>query len=161
MKRLQFRLESVLTLKEQRERMADLQVKQARAALEMARAVVHALHEQLARSAAALVGRVGQVVTPGAWGAYYEHSFQVGRALEAAEANVAKAQANLEQAMDQRTQVRKEVEALLHLRKEQWRDHWAEHMRREQVRLDELGLQRWRQAQQAEAESARTEGEGL
>jgi hypothetical protein len=52
--RFEFRLERVLKLKKQREWLAELRQKQARAALDAARAEVAAINEQIAHSAAAL-----------------------------------------------------------------------------------------------------------
>ena len=149
MRRFQFTLERVLKLKEQRERMAELRQKQARAALEMARRVVASIWTQLEQNAEALEVKVGTSIATGPWLAHYQHAAQLGQALEAADANLRRATQELRQASAQRVQITQEVEALRHLRHQQWQDHWQETMRQEQIRLDELGMRRW-QAVQAE-----------
>jgi flagellar export protein FliJ len=150
MKRFQFRLERVLKLKEQGERMAELRLKKARATLEQARAEVAALWNRLTQNATALAEQVGTAVSPGAWIAYYEHSAQLAQALDVAEANVQRALQALQEAAAQRTKLATEVETLNYLRHQQWQEHWSEVARLEQIRLDDLGMRRWRAAQVAE-----------
>jgi flagellar FliJ protein len=146
-KRFQFSLERVLKLKEQRERMAELRLKQAQMVLEQARSVVAAIREQLRQVAATLENKVGAPISPAGWIMYYEHSQQLGRTLEQAEAKVVQARKHLQEAAAERTQIATEVEALHHLRDQQWQEHWEEMMRLEQIRLDELGMRRWQAAQ--------------
>lgn len=150
MRRFQFTLERVLKLKEQRERIAELRLMQLRVALESARRVVAALLAQLEENAATLEVKVGSSVQPGAWIAHYQHAAQLGRALEVAEANLQRATHDLREASAQRVQITKEVEALRYLRHQQWRNHWDETMRQEQIRLDELGMRRWNATQSAQ-----------
>jgi flagellar export protein FliJ len=150
MRRFQFRLERVLKLKEQAERAAELRLKQARVTLEQARAEVVALWGRLTQNAVALAGRVGTPVPTGSWVAYYEHSAQLAQALNVAEANAQRALQALQEAAAQRAKIATEVETLKYLRHQQWQEHWAEVARLEQIRLDDLGMRRWRAAQAAE-----------
>jgi flagellar FliJ protein len=145
-RRFQFTLERVLKLKEQRERVAELRQKQAHAALEMARRVVASIWSQLEQNARALEIKVGNAVPPGTWIAHYQHAAQLGQSLELADANLQRAAQELRDASAQRVQITKEVEALRHLRHQQWQNHWDETMRQEQIRLDELGMRRWKAA---------------
>jgi flagellar export protein FliJ len=158
-KRFQFSLERVLKLKEQRERLAELRLKQAHAALEQARAVVVALRTELARTAAALEGKLGQTIAPGAWMVHYQHSTYLGQAIDLAEGNVARAAQAVREAAAERTRIATEVEAMLHLRHGQWQEHWDETMRQEQIRLDDLGMRRWATAPTTDESAAGREGE--
>ena len=79
--------------------------------------------------------------------AHYQHAEQLGQALEVADGNLLRATHELRQASAQRVQITKEVEALRYLRHQQWRNHWDETMRQEQIRLDELGMRRWKAGQ--------------
>jgi len=143
-KRFQFRLERVLKLKEQRERLAELRQQQARLAVEKARARVAALQEELTGAATVMRGKMGRATTTGEWLAGADHSARLGKALEAAEADVLKTEQDLRVAAAERTRIATEVEALLHLRKEAWQAHSEETRQAEQERLDELGMRRWK-----------------
>lgn len=147
MKRFQFRLERVLRLKEQRERLAELRQQQARLAVEAARARVSLLQEELTRAARSLQDKVGRAAASGEWVAGAEHTARLGKALGAAEADVRRADEDLRAAAVERTRVATEVEALLHLRQEAWQVHHEEAQRDEQERLDELGMRRWQREQ--------------
>src|SRR5207253_2155292 len=113
-------------------------------------AVVAGIKEQLRQTAVSLEHKVGKPVPPASWIAHYEHSQQLGRSLEQAEAKVGQAQQHLREVAAQRTKIATEVEALQHVRHEHWQEHWQEMMRLEQIRLDELGMRRWQQAAQEE-----------
>ncbi len=149
MRRFQFRLERVLKLKEQRERLAELRLQQARLAVEAAQARVQSLQEDLARAAQALQSKIGQATTPGEWLARADHSTVVGKTLQAAEAQVQLAEQALHAAAAERTRLATEVEALLHLRREAWALHCEAMQQSEQERLDELGMRRWKANQAA------------
>jgi flagellar export protein FliJ len=143
MKRFSFSLARVLKLKEQRKRLAEQRQEQARAALDAARSVVAALIEELARNAVHVEGKLGQSTTPGEWLALSQHSVQLGRSLELAEAEVLKKLGLLREAAAQRTRAAREVEVLLHLRDKQLDQHWQETMHEDQLRLDELSMALW------------------
>lgn len=143
MKRFQFRLERVLKLKKQRERLAELWQHQAHLAVEAARARVANLQEELARAARALQGHVGQPTTAGAWLIGTDHALRVGKALGAAETEVRHAEQELREAAAARTRLTTEVEALLHLRQTAWEVHAEERQRAVQRQLDELSMRGW------------------
>ncbi len=169
MKRFEFRLERVLKLKEQRKRLAELAQKQAFLALEGARAESAAVRDLLAQNALALQVQLGQCVPSGTWIAHYLHSARLGQALDAAEAKVEHFTQGLQEANKKRAQVAVEVEVLLSLRHEQRQKHGEETQWAEQIRLDDLGIQRWRAARRTDwqsvlppehaAEPSRAEGE--
>ena len=146
MKRFEFRLERVLKVKQQRQRLAELRQQQARARLNAAQAVVAALQGEIRETAAAVersVGANGRQL----WMALYERSRILGQALEAAEVKVQQAQEELSKADAWRRQIATEVEALLNLRQQQWQGYCQEVARAQQEQLDELGLRRWLAAQ--------------
>lgn len=143
MKRFLFRLERVLKLKQQRERLAELRQQQARQLVEAARAEVSRLTEQLRQTAGALHGKAAGPVAADTWIAHYVHSARLGQALESAEVHVQRALQRLQEAAAQRTKIAQEVEALQHLRDQQWEEHRQDMLRSEQIRLDELGMRRW------------------
>ncbi len=143
MKRFIFRLDRVLKIKEQRQRVAELRQQQARLAVENIRAEMAALANALRTTAAALETQVGRTVPVGAWASHYVHSTQIGERLRAAEARLQRAVAELEAAAALRTKITTEVEALLTLRDRQWQDHCDEDRALRQNQLDELALSRW------------------
>src|SRR5207302_6788900 len=85
MQRFEFRLERVLKLKKQREWLAELRQKQARAALDVARAEVAAIHDQIAQSAAVLEASLAAAARDASWLSRHQQSLQLGRLLELAE----------------------------------------------------------------------------
>ncbi len=147
MKRFRFRLQRVLKLKQQRERLAELRQLQARRALEAIRAEAARLRERLGQTAGALGGKLGAPIPAAAWVAYYEHSAQLGQAIEAAEARAERAARTLQEAAAQHAEIAREVESLLSLRRSQWELYLQDAARVEQTRLDELGMRGWTSAQ--------------
>ena len=150
MKRFEFSLERLLKVKRQRERLAELEQQRARAAVDAARAQVEELRGQLARVADGLGGFVGQAVNPQQWATSYELSERIGRSIQAAEADVEKAEERLWEAQQERAQIATEVEALATLRQQQWDQYKQEVQKANQEQLDELGLRRWMAANRDE-----------
>jgi hypothetical protein len=145
--RFEFRLERVLKLKKQREWLAELRQKQARAALDAARAAVAALNEQVARSAAALEAGLAGAAHDASWLARHEHALRLRPVLELAEAKARQADVQYQEASAARTRIATEVEALLHLRRQQWQAHRAAVLKAQQEQLDEVGMRLWRAGQ--------------
>jgi flagellar export protein FliJ len=142
-KRFTFRLDKVLKVKEQRQRVAELRQQQARLTVEGVRAEIAGHWQELQGTASALEAQLGRPVPSGAWGGYYEHSTKVGENLRTAEARLKRASAELEIASAARTKITSEVEALLTLRAHQWQVHREEAALVQQNQLDELALNRW------------------
>lgn len=147
MQRFEFRLERVLKLKKQRQWLAELRQKQARAALDAARAEVAALHELVARSAAALAAALPGAADDPAWLTRQQQSLRLAPLIERAEGKAREADVHYQKASAERTQIATEVEALLHLRGEEWRAHRLEVLRVQQEQLDEVGMRLWRAGQ--------------
>jgi flagellar protein FliJ len=148
-KRFEFRLERVLRLKRQRARLAELNQKRARLAVEAVEARIAALREELARDALGLAAKIGQALPVGAWQSVQVRAARLGRDLLAAETDLRKAAEELERAAATRARAATEEEALLYLRRHAEEAHREAMARAEQVQLDELGLLRWRAARDA------------
>ncbi len=144
MRRFEFRLERVLKLKKQREWLAELRQKQARVALDAARAEVAFLNEQVARSAAVLAAGLATAAGDASWLARQQQALALGPLLELAEAKARQADGKYQETSAARTQIAAEVEALLHLRGQEWQAHRLAVLRAEQEQLDEVGMRRWR-----------------
>ncbi len=146
MKRFAFRLDRVLKLKEQRQRLAELRQQQARAAVERIRAEIASLSMQLQATATAFELRLKSSITTGSLAGYYERSSQLGQRIGAAEERLQGALAELATATTARTKITTEVEALLTLRERQWQVHRRDAAAMQQNQLDELALRRWQTA---------------
>lgn len=160
MKRFQFRLQRVLSLKEQRERLAEARQQQARARLDAARAECNRLEDELARTAAEGAARWREVAALGIWQASYERSAALDEMLAAARRLAEEAEKQLQEADRLRIQASLEVESLRALRAREWEDYRKETSRQRQSNLDELGLQRWRAARKAGPFGGPDTGEG-
>jgi flagellar FliJ protein len=142
MKRFQFRLEKVLRLKRQKDRLAESRQLQARRIWEAARNEVDFLLDRLVQSAAAVEAQVGRPIEPDFWIAQYQHMTQVRLAVDAAEARATKAMTALEEANRLRRVTAAELESLQLLRQQQWQQHRQESATVEQQRLDDVYLHR-------------------
>jgi flagellar FliJ protein len=145
-KKFRFTLDSLLKVKELRERLAEGHALSARRA-------VAACHERLAdlqRSLADLSGRLKRSQAAGTplpdWPAAFEQSSRLEAAIRAAEADLAAAEVALREAEAERAKLAREVEVLETLRRGQLELHRLEWQREEQERLDEVGLRQWAQA---------------
>jgi flagellar FliJ protein len=142
MKRFRFRLESVLRLKRQFDRQAEVRQQQARGNWEAAQREVEELVERLVQGAAAVEARIGTVNETDCWIARYQHMTQVRAALDLAESHAQRAKNLLDEANRLRRKTAADLEALLQLRREQWRQHRHESALAEQNALDDVYLQR-------------------
>lgn len=143
MKRFHFRLERVLSLKEQRERLAEVRQQQARARLEEAHAECARIEEEMRRIAAEAAKRLRESATLGTWQVHYEQTALLSEMLTTAQQRTTEAEAQLQEANRLRIQASLEVEALRGLRAREWQSYRKEAARQQQNNLDELGLQRW------------------
>jgi hypothetical protein len=146
-RRFEFRLERVLRLKKQREWLAELRQKQARAALDAARTEVAAIQEQIAHSAAVLQAGLAAAGQDASWLSRHQQSLRLGLLLELAEAKARQADEKYREASAARTRIATEVEALLHLRQQEWHAHRLAVLRAQQEQLDEVGMRQWRAGQ--------------
>jgi flagellar export protein FliJ len=145
--RFEFRLERVLKLKKQREWLAELHQKQARAALDVARAELAVVHEQIAHSAALLQAGLAAAGCDALWLSRHQQVLRLAPRLELAEAKLQQADVKYREASAARTQIATEVEALEHLRQEEAQTHRLAVLRAQQEQLDEVGMRLWRAGQ--------------
>lgn len=143
MKRFVFRLERVLSVKEQRERMAEIRQEQARARLEEAQAACSSIEAEMSRTAAEAATRLRASAALGTWQAPYEQTAVLWRMLTEAQKRAEEAETQLQEANRLRLQASLEVETLRGLRTREWQAYRKEADRQRQNNLDELGLQRW------------------
>jgi flagellar export protein FliJ len=142
-KRFQFRLERVLSVKEQRERLAEMRQRQAQARREEALAECARIEEQLAQTTASASVKLRAAAILGTWQAHYEQAVALGELLAAAQRRADEAEEQLQEANRLRIQASLEVEALRTLRAREWQSYQKEAARQRQNNLDELGLRRW------------------
>jgi flagellar protein FliJ len=142
MKRFEFRLERLLRLKRQKDRQAESRQLQARRVWEAAQSEVESLLERLMQTAEAVENRIGRTIEADCWTAQFQHMTQVRLAVDAAEVKAKRALEGLEEANRLRRITATEVEALEHLRQEQWREHRQETALAEQHRIDDVYLHR-------------------
>lgn len=142
MKRFQFRLESLLGLRRQKDRLAEARQLRARQAWEAARTEVETLLGQLVESAAVIEARLGQTIGTDLWLAQYQHMTMLRLAVDRAEARAKRASAEFEEANRRRRITATELEALQLLREEQWQEHRHEAAQSEQKWLDDAYLHR-------------------
>ena len=102
MKRFEFRLERVLKVKQQQQRLAELRQQQARFRVETAHAEVAAGQHQIQELAAALDSESGRETRQELRLAHFERSRLLGQSLAAAEDRSRKAEYELHQADAQR-----------------------------------------------------------
>ncbi len=157
MRRFHFRLERVLAVKKQREKLAEMRQQQARGQWEEARAECARIEEELLHNAVESAARLRQAAALGTWQAHYERAAQMEEWLRAARRTADEAEARLQEANRLRIQASLEVEALLSLRAREWENYRRDAGRRRQNDLDELGMQRWL-AQRAASPFAVREG---
>jgi len=144
MRRFEFALESVLRYRRQRERMAELQEMQARAALATATRVLAEREETIARLGEEMAREVGHAAPVAEWAGRFERSAQAAQMLRLAEVELEVRERDLREAIRERARLGTEVEALAVLRREAWQAHRYEAARREQALRDERALPRQR-----------------
>lgn len=143
MKRFHFRLERVLALKEQRERLAEMRQQQARARWEEARTQCARIEEELAHATAHTATRLRDAAALGTWQTHYEQAARLGELLAAAQHRLGEAEKLLQEMNRLRIQAAQEVEMLRNLREKEWHNYRREMAQQQQNKLDELGLHRW------------------
>jgi flagellar export protein FliJ len=153
-RRFQFSLERVLKWKSHLEHLAEQRQKQARLAWEAAYANVAGIQGKLVDAANKLASRKGQFAPGSAWAADAFYANQLGQALEMAEGQARLAARKLQDTTAQRSKISAEVEALKALRSRQLHEHVRRANRREQERMDEVGLQRWQAGQSTDSAGA-------
>lgn len=142
MKRFYFRLDKLLHYQEQRQKQADLRLRQAGLERDTAHADVERVQHQLLQTCR-LDEAVGRPVEPHLRIQTLRHAEQLSQTLGTAQEKLKTAELRFREANRQRTEVTQEVESLRTLRQRQWRDHRDEAARQQQVELDEVVMQQW------------------
>jgi flagellar export protein FliJ len=158
MKRFTFELERVLKFKQRREQVAEVQQKQAAAALQAAKVEARALGEQLDRVCLGLQQKLGKPQNTTTWMAVYLQSARLQQALQTAVGKVESAAQLYDRAALARKQAAVEVEMLVTLRQRKWQVHCRDMQLAAQEQLDELGLRRWQAARAGQLGDSDTQG---
>jgi flagellar FliJ protein len=145
-KKFDFPLDRLLKVKRQLERLAEMEHMRARDSLERASSRLEDLRLQLARVADQLNASIGRPMAAMQWTTVYDMADRIGHSISGSEQEVAAAEQKLAAASQHRTQIAREVEALVSLRQEQWSQWRQEAQKADQDRLDELGMRQWQAA---------------
>jgi flagellar protein FliJ len=145
-KHFEFSLDRLLKVKQQLERLAEMEQQRAREAVDRARTHLEDLQNQLARVADQLNASVGRPMAPFQWTSVYDLADRLGRSIKSSEQELAETERKLRAAAQERAQVATEVEALVSLRQQQWAQWRQEVQKADQDRLDELGMRQWQAA---------------
>ena len=141
MQRFVFSLERVLKHRERRERLAEMRLLRAVAALQAREAAAVLARSRLQQAGVGLAGRQALDVT--AWLTTFRHLDRLARELAAAEAQVREAARFVEEAAAQHRRLAREAEALRQLRRQHFERHRKAAAKTEERFLDEQGLRRW------------------
>jgi len=154
-KRFEFSLDRLLRVKQQLERLAELEQRRALEAAEQARSTLQGLRDQLGRISDQFAAAVGRAMAPQQWASASDMTERLGHSIHRSEREVALAEEKLLAAAQERAQLATEVEAISTLRRQQW-DLWRQEAQRaDQNQIDEVGLRLW-QSTRDEAEATRS-----
>lgn len=138
-----FPLDRLLRLRRQQERMAEVEMLRAKAALDAAHAKANELRGQLTKLSDDLSATVGRTFAARLWAASADQSLWLGQAIAAADAAVHSAAEAHRVADRKRAGIAAEVEALLTLRGEHLDAFKQDQRKADQDRVDEAGLRRF------------------
>jgi flagellar protein FliJ len=145
-KQFEFSLDRLLKVKQQLERLAEMEQQRAREAVDCARANLQELRDQLTRIADQLNASVGRPMAPFQWTSVYDLADRLGQSIKTSEQDLVEKERKFQIAAQERAQVATEVEALVNLRQQQWAQWRQETQKADQDRLDELGMRQWQAA---------------
>jgi flagellar protein FliJ len=145
-KQFEFSLDRLLKVKRQLERLAEMEQLRAREAVDRARATLQELREQLTRIADQLNASIGRPMAPFQWTSVYDLADRLAQSIRTSELELVETEQKLQAAAQERAHVATEVEALVHLRQQQWSQWRQEVQKADQDRLDELGMRQWQAA---------------
>jgi len=145
-KQFEFSLDRLLKVKQQLERLAEMEQLRAREAVERARTNLKEFQDQLCRVAEQLHSSVGQAMPPFQWASVCEMADRLGNSIRTSEQEVAVTEQKLQVAAQERAQIATEVEALTNLRQQQWMQWRQDAQKADQDRLDEIGMRQWQAA---------------
>jgi len=131
MKQFEFSLDRLLRVKRQVERIAELEQQRAREGVDRARNHLNALREQLTRVSDQFTASIGRTMAAHQWTTASVMSERLGQSISLAEQDLETSESKLLSAAQQWDQWRQEARAA------------------DQSRLDEVGLRRWMENQNA------------
>jgi hypothetical protein len=143
MKRFDFRLERLLSVKRRLERLAEQRQQQARAEFEAAMAEATEAQRRVEEEGSGGLEVVRKTATLGSWQAQFELVASLERLASAARERAAASFERLRAADLARTRIASEVEALEHLRERYAKIHQTQVSREQYEQLDEIGMRRW------------------
>lgn len=143
MQKFEFSLERLLKIRRQQERLSELDVMRATAAVDAAKAKVEQLKERLSQHTAEMAQCVGRTMSLNEWTAGCDFSNRLGQAITLAQTEVAFAEKKLAEANAKRAEIASEAEAMQSLRDQQYADFKQGLQKLDQERVDEAGLRRW------------------
>jgi flagellar export protein FliJ len=154
-KRFEFSLERLLSLKKQQECLAELDQQRAAQDMEAARHEVIEIEGQIVQLSQSMNATAQRGLALDCWVAGSELSEKLGVSLGVANAALRKAEEVYSEKSSARAKLATEVESLNTLRSQQWEAYRREQAQADQARLDEIGLNRWMSNQSSNREEAR------
>lgn len=142
MKKFQFRLQKLLWYHQQRQKQAEVRLKQASLQRDAAQSAVTALEDAM-QTLCRRPESAGQLVSVAARLALVAHLQVLQRDLTAANEKLKVAEQHVREADLARTQITRDVEGLVQLRAQQLAEYHDEMARQQQILLDEVVMRQW------------------
>ena len=147
MQRFRFSLERVLRLKKQRKRLAEARQAETLARLREIEAEEEVLKRELQKTALGMQEKLAQGLNLTNWLNAFRQAASIGKSMANAQARRLVAVGRVAEAAAALRQVAQETEALIQLRERHWQAYREAVNKTEQIQLDDLGLRRWRGAE--------------
>lgn len=147
MQRFRFSLERVLRLKKQRKRLAEARQAETLARLREIEAEEEVLKRELQKTALGMQEKLAQGLNLTNWLNAFRQAESIGKSMANAQARRLVAVGRVAEAAAALRQVAQETEALIQLRERHWQAYREAVNKTEQIQLDDLGLRRWRGAE--------------
>lgn len=142
MKKFQFRLQKLLWYHQQRQKQAEVRLRQAFMERDAALTERGKVEQEIERTCQ-LHEQPGGLINVSMRQNVAAHLQLLSRTLTAAEENLKLMDQRLREANEALTEVTKDVEGLLHLRAQQLQEHRDEVNRQQQIVLDEVVMRQW------------------
>jgi len=142
MKKFQFRLQKLLWYHQQRQKQAEVRLRQAVMERETVLAERLRIEQEIERTCR-LPEQAGQLVSLSARQSLTAHLQLLGQTLTATQEKLKLMDQRLREANQALTEITKDVEGLLHLRAQQQQEHRDEVNRQQQIVLDEVVMRQW------------------
>ncbi len=142
MKKFQFRLQKLLWYHQQRQKQAEVRLRQAFMERETVLAERVKIEQEIERTCQ-LPEQPGHLINVSSRQNVAAHLQLLGRTLTATQEKLKLMDQRLREANQALTQITKDVEGLLHLRTQQQQEHRDEVNRQQQIVLDEVVMRQW------------------